>query len=197
MWLYPRFFPARCRRTLCRSDPWPTYLIPWEIVDPRVRIVFVYRFNSKFHSICICRQLVVTSNTGLFFVFPWIQPFGSDEFSSHAKVYSRHVTGSVNCENSSLCFIMKYCPTSIDCRNPASVEIWSYSVHALEPSQRSKKTQYGSGALFWFTRVFMASAEDMRAFLERIGGMERALIEQQAGADQASTALQTLQQQQH
>ena len=36
----------------------------------------------------------------------------------------------------------------------------------------------------------------MRALLERIGGMERALIEQQARADQASTALQALQQQQ-
>ena len=40
------------------------------------------------------------------------------------------------------------------------------------------------------------SAEDMRALLERIGGMERALIEQQARADQASTALQALQHQQ-
>ena len=44
--------------------------------------------------------------------------------------------------------------------------------------------------------MIMASAEDMRALLERIGGMERALIEQQARADQASTALQALQQQQ-
>ena len=42
----------------------------------------------------------------------------------------------------------------------------------------------------------MASAEDMR-FQERIGGMERAPIEQQARADQASTALQALQQQLH
>ena len=42
----------------------------------------------------------------------------------------------------------------------------------------------------------MASAEDMRTLLERIGGMERALIEQQARVDQASTALQALQQQQ-
>ena len=36
----------------------------------------------------------------------------------------------------------------------------------------------------------------MRALLEHVGGMERALIEQQARADQASTALQALQQQQ-
>ena len=48
----------------------------------------------------------------------------------------------------------------------------------------------------WFTSVIMASAEDMRALLEPIGGMERARIEQQARADQASTALQALQQQQ-
>ena len=44
--------------------------------------------------------------------------------------------------------------------------------------------------------MIVASAEDIRALLERIGGTERALIEQQARADQASTALQALQQQQ-
>ena len=40
----------------------------------------------------------MTSNTGPILVFPRIQPFGSDDFSSRGKVYSRHVTGSVNCE---------------------------------------------------------------------------------------------------
>ena len=35
----------------------------------------------------------------------------------------------------------------------------------------------------------MASAEDMRALLERINGMDRALLEQRARADQATTAL--------
>ena len=42
----------------------------------------------------------------------------------------------------------------------------------------------------------MSSAEDKRILLERTGGMERALLEQQAQADQAATALQALQQQQ-
>ena len=69
-------------------------------------------------------------------------------------------------------------------------------MQSLQPSHRSKKTQHGSGALFWFTSVIVASAEDMRVLLERIGGMESALIEQQARADQASTGLQALQQQQ-
>ena len=64
----------------------------------------------------------MTSNTGLILVFPRIQPFGSDDFSSLGKVYSRHVTGSVNCENSSVSFVMKYCPTSTVVKNPASVQ---------------------------------------------------------------------------
>ena len=46
------------------------------------------------------------------------------------------------------------------------------------------------------TRVIMTSAADMRVQLERIGGMERALMELQGRADQATTALQALQQQQ-
>ena len=44
-------FPARCCRSpCCCSIPWLTYSKPWEISDPRVRIVFVHRFNSNFHS---------------------------------------------------------------------------------------------------------------------------------------------------
>ena len=65
----------------------------------------------------------MTSNTSPILVFPRIQPFGSDDFSSLGKVYSRHVTGSVNCENSSVSFVMKYCPTSTVVRNPASVQV--------------------------------------------------------------------------
>ena len=41
-----------------------------------------------------------------------------------AKVYSRHVTGSEVCKNSSVSFLMKYCPTSTVFRNPASVHIF-------------------------------------------------------------------------
>ena len=46
----------------------------------------------------------MTSNTGPILVFPRIQPFGSVDFSSLSKVYSRHVTDSANCENSTVCF---------------------------------------------------------------------------------------------
>ena len=69
-----------------------------------------------------CRQQAVTSKTGPILVFPLIQPFGSDESSSLGKVYSRQATESVNCENSSVSFVMKYCPTSTVVRNPASVQ---------------------------------------------------------------------------
>ena len=65
----------------------------------------------------------MTSNTGPILVFPRIQPFGSNNFSSLGKVYSRKATDSVNCENSSVCFVMKYCPSSTVVRNPASVQI--------------------------------------------------------------------------
>ena len=68
----------------------------------------------------------MTSNTGPILVFPRIQPFGSVDFSSRGKVYSRHVTGSVNCENSSVCFVLKYCPASTVSRNPASVQIFNH-----------------------------------------------------------------------
>ena len=56
-------------------------------------------------------------------VFPRIQPFGSVDLPSCGKEYSRHATGSANCENSSVSFVMKYCPTSTVVRNPASVQI--------------------------------------------------------------------------
>ena len=65
----------------------------------------------------------MTYNTGPVLVFPRIQPFGSDDFSSLGKVYSRHVTGSVNCENSSVSFVINYCPTLTVVKNPASVQI--------------------------------------------------------------------------
>ena len=62
----------------------------------------------------------MTSNTGPILVFPPIQPFGSDNFSSLGKMYSRQATDSVNCENSSVSLVMKYCPTSTFVGNPAS-----------------------------------------------------------------------------
>ena len=65
----------------------------------------------------------MTCNTDPILVFPRIQPFGSDDFSSLGKVYSRHATDSVNCVNSSVSFVMKYCATPTVVRNPASVQI--------------------------------------------------------------------------
>ena len=64
----------------------------------------------------------MTPNTGPILVFTRIQPFVSDEFSSFGKVYSRQATESVSCENFSVSFVMKYCPTSTVVRNPASVQ---------------------------------------------------------------------------
>ena len=49
-------------------------------------------------------------------------------------MYSRHVTGSVNCENSSVCFVMKYCPTSTVFRKPASVQIFRVCSSGSSPA---------------------------------------------------------------
>ena len=65
----------------------------------------------------------MTSNRGPILVFPRIQLFGSDDFSSLGKVYSRHATDSLNCENSSVSFVVKYCPTPTVVRNPTSIQI--------------------------------------------------------------------------
>ena len=90
--------------------------------DPLVRMVLVYETQFLISTPYLpCRQLVVSSNAGPLLVFPRIQPFGSDEFSSPGKVYSRQATESVNCEKSSVSFVMKYCPASTVVRNPASV----------------------------------------------------------------------------
>ena len=42
-----------------------------------------------------CMQLAVTSNTGPILVGPGKQPFGSDDFSSLGKVYSRQTTDKI------------------------------------------------------------------------------------------------------
>ena len=56
-----------------------------------------------------CKQQVATSTTGTILVFPWIHPFGCDASSSLGRVYSRQAT-AWNCENSSVSFVLKYCP---------------------------------------------------------------------------------------
>ena len=75
--------------------------------DPRVKIVFVHRLNSNFHSIFTVQL------TGC--------DFQHGSFISRQSF--RHVTDSANCKNSSVCFFRKYCPTSTVFRNPASVQI--------------------------------------------------------------------------
>ena len=90
--------------------------------DPWVRIVFVHRLILISTPYLPCSQQVVTSTTGPILVFPLIQPFGSDVSSSLGKVYSRQATESLNCENSSVSFVMKHCPTSTVVSNPASVQ---------------------------------------------------------------------------
>ena len=75
---------------------------PWEILTHEWELSW-FKDSILVSTPCIpCRYLVVTSNTGPILVFPRIQPFGSDDFSSLGKVYSRQATDSVNCENSSV-----------------------------------------------------------------------------------------------
>ena len=70
-------------------------------------MVLVHRLNFNFLDIYLVGSQVVTSNTGPILVFPRIKPYGSDEFSSLGKVYSRQATEFVNCENSSVSFVIE------------------------------------------------------------------------------------------
>ena len=95
---------------------------PWEMTHEWELSLFIDSILISTPNL-LCRQQVATSNTGPILVFPRIQPFGSDDFSSLGKVYSWHVTDSVICENySSVSFVMKYCPTSTVVRNHASIQ---------------------------------------------------------------------------
>ena len=96
---------------------------PWEILTHEWELS-LFTDSILISTPCLpCKLLVVTSNTGPILVFPRIQPFGSDDFSSLGKVYSRQATEPLNCENSFVSFVMKYCPTSTVVKNPASVQI--------------------------------------------------------------------------
>ena len=104
--------------------------------DPGVRIVFVHGPNSAFHSILPIR------------VQFWCSLGAS---SSLGNVYSRQDTESVNCENYSVFFVMKYCPTSTVVRNPAPVQIIitlsccdNFSIHSLYLCNRSSSRCAGS-----------------------------------------------------
>ena len=97
--------------------------------DTRVRIVFVHRFNSNFHSIFTLQVAGCDFKHGSIFGVP-SNPALSGHLIFHlvAKCYSRQATESVNCESSSVSFVMKYCPTSTVFRNPASVQISSFDL---------------------------------------------------------------------
>ena len=82
-------------------------------------------------------QHFVTSNTGPVLVFPRIQPFGSDDFSSFGKVYSRQTTESVKCENTSVSFVMNNCPTPTVVKNLASIQNLTTRFYCKSLSTRS------------------------------------------------------------
>ena len=95
-------------------DPWEILTQEWVQSPFRDKILIATPYLP-------CKQLVVTSNTGPIFVFPWIHPFGCDAASSLGRVYSRQATAWY-CEISALSFVMKYCPISTTLRNPASIQ---------------------------------------------------------------------------
>ena len=84
----------------------------WEISDPLKRMVLVHRLNSDDHSILILQETSCNFQYGPNLNIPSYPTFGSDEFSSLGKGYSRQTTESLNCENYPVSFVMKYCPTS-------------------------------------------------------------------------------------
>ena len=83
-----------------------------------------------------CKQQVATSNTGPILVFPWIHPFGCDASSSPGRVYPRKAAAR-NCKNSAVSFVMKYCPISTTCRNPASIQNFACVLRLLTGSSPS------------------------------------------------------------
>ena len=63
---------------------------PWEIT-PQEWVLSLLRENFLISTPCSpCKQLVVTSNTGPIFVFPWIHPLGCDVPSSLRRVSCSH-----------------------------------------------------------------------------------------------------------
>ena len=127
-----------------------------------------------------CRQQVATSNTGPILVFLLIQPFGSDESSSPGKVYSRQATASVNCENSSVYFVMKYCPTSTVVRNPASVQILlnlsccdNFSILSLFLCNRNSLCVGSSPFKGMFVLITLGTKEELVVLPQRVSPFYR------------------------
>ena len=89
---------------------------------PRVRIVIAHRLNSDLNSVFSLQATGCKFRYGSSFGVPSDPTFWVRWFSSLGKAYSRHATDSVNCQYSSVCFVMKYCPHSTVFRNPASIQ---------------------------------------------------------------------------
>ena len=61
--------------------------------DPRVRIVFVHRFNSDFYSIFTLQITSCDFQYGSNFGVPLNPTFRAVDLSARGNVFSRHVTG--------------------------------------------------------------------------------------------------------
>ena len=123
-----------CRLNLCTvscAQSWDTSCVVqirdkliWAMrnSDPRVRIVFVHGHDYDINSIFAVQATGCNFQHGSDYGVPSDPTLQVDDFSSLGKVYSRQATASVNCENSAVSFVMKYCPTSKLVRNPASIQ---------------------------------------------------------------------------
>ena len=131
-WFQSIGFPARCcRPPCCCSSPWSQLIQAMKILTHEWELCFLTYsivLSLPLHIYLTHNWLWRPIRSGPILVFPRIQPFGSDDFSSLGKVYSRQATDSVNCENSSVSFVMKYCPTSTVVKNPASVQILNHTI---------------------------------------------------------------------
>ena len=93
--------------------------------------------RKGFHSIFTLQATGCDFQHGPNLGVPSNPTFRSDNFSPLGKKYSRRATDSVNCENSSVSFVMKYCPTPTVVRNPASVQILITRFYCESLSNRS------------------------------------------------------------
>ena len=98
-------------------------LVRWMIKsDQRVRIVFVYRLNSDFHSVFTLQTTGCDFQYGSNFDVLLNPTFRVKYFSYLGKMNSRQATETVNCESSLGSFAMKYSLTSIVVKNLISIQ---------------------------------------------------------------------------
>ena len=105
--------------------------------DPGLRVVFTQRpdsdFNSMFAVQTTCRNFQHKSNSRV----------SCDESSLLGRVYSRQALAK-NC--SPVSFVMKYCPISTTCMNPASIQnlLTLFSCESI-----SIRSSYRCNRRFW------------------------------------------------